>query len=103
MPVLVRLGGRVVFNAGRTRRSGSDGEKRVILTRIETSPEDIKGMDASRKVFLQVGRMTSHAALVARQIGEGLRGGCSALGIDYVKKEIRVDGKVVKEGDTHIH
>jgi pyruvate,orthophosphate dikinase len=90
--------GRVVFNAPDAEEWKRRGE-RVILTRIETSPEDIKGMDASEGILTGRGGMTSHAALVARQMGKVCVAGCSALGIDYVKREIRVNGRVVKEGD----
>lgn len=90
--------GRVVFNAPDAEEWKRRGE-RVILTRIETSPEDIKGMDASEGILTGRGGMTSHAALVARQMGKVCVAGCSTLGIDYVRREIQVDGKVVKEGD----
>jgi pyruvate, orthophosphate dikinase len=90
--------GRVVFNAPDAEEWKRRGE-RVILTRIETSPEDIRGMDASEGILTGRGGMTSHAALVARQMGKVCVAGCSALGIDYVKREIRVKDNVVKEGD----
>jgi len=90
--------GRVVFNAPDAEEWKRRGE-RVILTRIETSPEDIKGMDASEGILTGRGGMTSHAALVARQMGKVCVAGCSTLAIDYVKREIQVDGKVVREGD----
>src|SRR5262245_18970454 len=90
--------GRVVFNAPDAEEWKRRGE-RVILTRIETSPEDIRGMDASEGILTGRGGMTSHAALVARQMGKVCVAGCSALGIDYVKREIRVKDRVVKEGD----
>jgi pyruvate, orthophosphate dikinase len=90
--------GRVVFNAPDAEEWKRRGE-RVILTRIETSPEDIKGMDASEGILTGRGGMTSHAALVARQMGKVCVAGCSALDIDYVKREIHVNGRVVREGD----
>ena len=71
----------------------------VILARIETSPEDIKGMDASEGILTARGGMTSHAALVARQMGKVCVAGAGELNIDYKKREIEVDGKIVKEGD----
>jgi pyruvate, orthophosphate dikinase len=73
----------------------------VILVRIETSPEDIKGMDASEGILTARGGMTSHAALVARQMGKVCVAGCGALKIDYKAREMRVDGKdvVIREGD----
>ncbi len=91
--------GRVVFNAPDAEEWKQRGEK-VILTRIETSPEDIKGMDASEGILTGRGGMTSHAALVARQMGKVCVAGCSALQIDYVKREFRVGGHVIKEGDS---
>ena len=57
--------------------------EQVILARIETSPEDIKGMDAAEGILTARGGMTSHAALVARQMGKVCVAGCSALEIDY--------------------
>jgi pyruvate,orthophosphate dikinase len=90
--------GRVVFNAPDAEEWKRRGE-RVILTRIETSPEDIKGMDAAEGIVTGRGGATSHAALVARQMGKVCVAGCSALNIDYVRREMRVDGRVVKEGD----
>jgi pyruvate,orthophosphate dikinase len=90
--------GRVVFNAPDAEEWKGRGE-RIILTRIETSPEDIKGMDAAEGILTGRGGMTSHAALVARQMGKVCVAGCSTLQIDYAKREIQVDGKIVKEGD----
>jgi pyruvate,orthophosphate dikinase len=92
--------GQVYFNATDVVGASKRGEK-AILVRVETSPEDIKGMDASEGILTSRGGMTSHAALVARQMGKVCVAGCSALKIDYVKKELRVEGKdsVVKEGD----
>lgn len=90
--------GRVVFNAPDAEEWKARGE-RVILTRIETSPEDIKGMDAAEGIVTGRGGATSHAALVARQMGKVCVAGCSALNIDYAKREMRVGDRVVKEGD----
>jgi pyruvate, orthophosphate dikinase len=90
--------GRVVFNAPDAEEWRLRGE-RVILTRIETSPEDIKGMDAAEGIVTGRGGATSHAALVARQMGKVCVAGCSALNIDYVRREMRVDERIVKEGD----
>ena len=74
------------------------GEK-VILTRIETSPEDIRGMDAAEGILTARGGMTSHAALVARQMGKVCVAGAGSIQINYKKRQFEVDGKVVKEGD----
>jgi pyruvate,orthophosphate dikinase len=90
--------GRIVFNAPDAEEWRKRGEQ-VILTRIETSPEDIKGMDASEGILTARGGMTSHAALVARQMGKVCVAGCSALEIDYASHTMRVDGKVIREGD----
>jgi pyruvate,orthophosphate dikinase len=90
--------GKVVFNAADAERRAKEGEK-VVLVRIETSPEDIKGMDASEGILTARGGMTSHAALVARQMGKVCVAGCGTLNIDYRKRQIEVDGKVIKEGD----
>jgi len=79
----------------------ADKGDRVILVRIETSPEDIKGMNASEGILTAKGGMTSHAALVARQMGKVCVAGCGALEIDYKKGTMKVEGnkKVIKEGD----
>lgn len=90
--------GKVVFNAPDAEEWKARGEK-VILVRIETSPEDIKGMDASEGILTARGGMTSHAALVARQMGKVCIVGCSDLHIDYVARTMNVKGKIVKEGD----
>jgi pyruvate,orthophosphate dikinase len=90
--------GRVVFNAVDAEAWAKRGEN-VILTRIETSPEDIRGMDAAQGILTARGGMTSHAALVARQMGKVCVAGCSALEIDYSKHTMTIAGKLVKEGD----
>jgi pyruvate,orthophosphate dikinase len=90
--------GRVVFNAPDAEAWKKKGEL-VILTRIETSPEDIKGMDAAEGILTARGGMTSHAALVARQMGKVCVAGCASLDIDYSTHTMKVKGKVVKEGD----
>ncbi len=92
--------GKVVFNAEDAEDWAKRGEK-VILVRIETSPEDIGGMNAAEGILTARGGMTSHAALVARQMGKVCVAGCEQLIIDYKSRTIRVDGSdnVVKEGD----
>jgi len=92
--------GKVALSAHDADQMASKGEK-VILVRIETSPEDIKGMNASEGILTARGGMTSHAALVARQMGKVCVAGCSALKIDYKKRSFTVEGKdvVVNEGD----
>ena len=90
--------GRVVFNAEDADAWKNKGEK-VILVRIETSPEDLGGMDASQGILTARGGMTSHAAVVARGMGKCCVSGCGELEINYAKKEFRVSGKVIKQGD----
>jgi len=90
--------GRVVFNAPDAVEWKARGEQ-VILVRIETSPEDIKGMHAAEGILTQRGGMTSHAALVARQMGKVCVAGAGALNIDYKKRQFEVNGQVIKEGD----
>ncbi|MCH7495164.1 MAG: pyruvate, phosphate dikinase [Candidatus Marinimicrobia bacterium] len=90
--------GKVVFTADEAVRLKEQGEK-VILTRIETSPEDIAGMNAAEGILTARGGMTSHAAIVARGMGKCCVAGCGALEIDYAAKQFMVDGNVVKEGD----
>jgi pyruvate, orthophosphate dikinase len=90
--------GRVVFNAPDAEEWAGRGEK-VILVRVETSPEDIRGMNASQGILTARGGMTSHAALVGRQMGKVCIVGCNALDINYRKRQMKVDDKVVNEGD----
>jgi len=90
--------GRVVFNAEDAEAWAKRGEK-VILTRIETSPEDIGGMNVAEGVLTSRGGMTSHAAVVARGMGKCCVAGVGTLVIDYRAKQFTVDGRVMKEGD----
>ncbi len=91
--------GKIYFNATDVVDASERGEK-AILVRIETSPEDIKGMNASEGILTARGGMTSHAALVARQMGKVCVAGCSSLEIDYGKKTLTVSGtKFLNEGD----
>ena len=90
--------GKVVFNAADAEKRAKQGDK-VILVRIETSPEDIKGMDAAEGILTARGGMTSHAALVARQMGKVCVAGCGDLDIDYKKRQMMVNGKTIKEGE----
>ncbi len=91
--------GRVVFNAPDAVEWKKRGEQ-VILVRIETSPEDIRGMDAAEGILTSRGGMTSHAALVARQMGKTCIVGCDALEISYKNRQMKVHGdQVIKEGD----
>ena len=90
--------GVVAFNAGDAEAWKAEG-KQVLLVRIETSPDDIRGMAVSEGVLTARGGMTSHAALVARQMGKVCVVGCEELDIDYKERVIRVDDRVVNEGD----
>jgi pyruvate,orthophosphate dikinase len=71
----------------------------VVLCRTETSPDDIRGMEASEGILTARGGMTSHAALVARQMGKVCVAGCEMLNIDYTARALRVGEVVLKEGD----
>lgn len=90
--------GKVVFAADRAEKQKETGEN-VILVRIETSPEDIKGMNAAEGILTARGGATSHAAVVARGMGKCCVAGCSALDIDYSSKTMKVGDKTVYEGD----
>jgi len=90
--------GRVVFNSIDAEAWAKRGEK-VVLTRIETSPDDIKGMNAAEGILTARGGMTSHAALVARQMGKVCVAGCGELAIDYADHTMTVKGRTLKEGD----
>ncbi len=90
--------GKAVFNADRAFEMAQQGEK-VILVRIETSPDDFHGMAAAQGVLTARGGATSHAAVVARQIGKPCVAGCAALVIDYGTKSARVDGLGFSEGE----
>jgi pyruvate, orthophosphate dikinase len=90
--------GRIVFNAADAVDMAKGGDP-VILTRVETSPEDIKGMEASHGILTARGGMTSHAALVARQMGKICVAGCGVLEINYRERKMQVNGKTLLEGD----
>jgi pyruvate, orthophosphate dikinase len=90
--------GRIVLTADDAEAKAKNGEK-VILVRNETSPEDVHGMHAAEAILTAKGGMTSHAALVARGWGKCCIVGCSELDINLQKKEIKVNGRTLKEGD----
>ncbi|MFZ4725975.1 MAG: pyruvate, phosphate dikinase, partial [Paludibacter sp.] len=90
--------GRVVFNADDAAEWAASGEK-VIMVRVETSPEDLAGMAAAQGILTARGGMTSHAAVVARGMGKCCVSGAGTLKIDYAAKLMEVDGLTVKEGD----
>ncbi|MGB2824162.1 MAG: pyruvate, phosphate dikinase [Phycisphaerae bacterium] len=90
--------GQIVFNAHEAEEWHDVG-KRVILVRIETSPEDIGGMDAAKGILTSRGGMTSHAAVVARGMGKCCVAGCEDAVIDYKRKTLTAGGRTLKEGD----
>ncbi len=90
--------GQVVFSADEAERLGKKGKK-VILTRWETTPDDIHGMIAAQGILTSHGGKTSHAAVVARGMGKPCVAGCAALDIEDEKGYFSVDGKTIKEGD----
>jgi pyruvate,orthophosphate dikinase len=86
--------GQIVFFADE-----ADKYRNTILTRIETSPEDLEGMNLARGILTARGGMTSHAAVVARGMGKCCISGAGALKIDYKKRTMTIDGKEFHEGD----
>ncbi len=90
--------GHVAFSAEEAELRAGRGES-VILTRIETSPEDIKGMAVSAGILTARGGMTSHAALVARQMGKVCVAGCGELSISYKQHKMIVGDVTIQEGD----
>ena len=90
--------GKVVFTAEDAEAWNANGEK-VVLVRLETSPEDITGMKASQGILTVRGGMTSHAAVVARGMGTCCVSGCSEINMDEANKKFTLAGKEFKEGD----
>ena len=90
--------GQIVFFADDAAKWHADG-KRVVMVRIETSPEDLAGMQVAEGILTARGGMTSHAAVVARGMGKCCVSGAGALNIDYKAKTVEVDGVKLKEGD----
>jgi pyruvate,orthophosphate dikinase len=90
--------GKIYFNADRAVVAADKGEK-VLLVRIETSPEDLRGMIAAEGILTARGGVSSHAALVARQMGKVCVCGASALQINYDKRTLTVAGQTLGEGD----
>jgi pyruvate,orthophosphate dikinase len=90
--------GKMYLNADRAAAAGAAGEQ-VLLVRNETSPEDLRGMIAAEGILTAKGGVSSHAALVARQMGKVCVCGAAALQIDYAAKTMTVDGVTYKEGD----
>ncbi len=92
------VSGKVVFTSDEAEKLGGAGIA-VVLVRVETSPEDIHGMHASKGILTARGGMTSHAAVVARGMGKACVSAASGLEIDYAKKVCRAGGKEIKEGE----
>ncbi len=90
--------GKIYFNAERAVEAANEGEK-VLLVRIETSPEDLRGMIAAEGILTARGGVSSHAALVARQMGKVCVCGAAGLQVDYHAKTLAVDGQTFNEGD----
>ena len=90
--------GKIVFTAEDAKAEAAKGEK-VVLVRLETSPEDIEGMKAAQGILTVRGGMTSHAAVVARGMGKCCVSGCSAITMDEANKCFTLSGKTYHEGD----
>ena len=90
--------GRVVFFADEAEEWKNRGEQ-VILVRLETSPEDLRGMNVSEGILTARGGMTSHAAVVARGMGTCCVSGCGEITVDYEAKQFTLGGKIYHEGD----
>ena len=90
--------GAAVFHADKAVEWATEG-KDVILVRKETSPDDIHGMDVARGILTAKGGMTSHAAVVARQMGKVCVAGCEAIDVDEATNRFMVGGRVIREGD----
>jgi pyruvate,orthophosphate dikinase len=90
--------GRIYLNADRAVTAADKGEK-VLLVRVETSPEDLRGMIAAEGILTARGGVSSHAALVARQMGKVCVCGAAGVEVDYQARTVSVDGRTFKEGD----
>ena len=90
--------GQIVFHADDAEAWHADGHK-VIMVRIETSPEDLAGMSAAEGILTARGGMTSHAAVVARGMGKCCVSGAGAINVNYKTKTVEIEGVVYKEGD----
>ena len=91
--------GKIVFTAEDAKEAAADGEK-VVLVRLETSPEDIEGMKAAQGILTARGGMTSHAAVVARGMGSCCVAGCSAIEMDEANRTFKLGGHTYSEGDV---
>lgn len=90
--------GQIVFHADDAQAWNADGHK-VIMVRIETSPEDLAGMASAEGILTARGGMTSHAAVVARGMGKCCVSGAGSINVNYKNKTVEIDGTVYKEGD----
>ena len=90
--------GQIVFFADDAAKWRADGH-RVVMVRIETSPEDLAGMTVAEGILTARGGMTSHAAVVARGMGKCCVSGAGAINVDYKARTVEIDGVVLKEGD----
>ena len=90
--------GQIVFHADDAQKWHEDGH-RVVMVRIETSPEDLAGMSAAEGILTARGGMTSHAAVVARGMGKCCVSGAGAINVNYKNKTVEIEGIVYKEGD----
>ena len=90
--------GQIVFHADDAQEWHENGHK-VIMVRIETSPEDLAGMASAEGILTARGGMTSHAAVVARGMGKCCVSGAGAINVDYKSKTVEIEGIVYKEGD----
>jgi pyruvate,orthophosphate dikinase len=90
--------GQIYLNAERAVAAADKGEK-VLLVRVETSPEDLRGMIAAEGILTARGGVSSHAALVARQMGKVCVCGAAAVDVDYQVRAVTVDGRTFKEGE----
>jgi len=90
--------GKIIFDPSYAESLANQGEK-IILVRVETCPDDIHGIVAAQGVVTSRGGMTSHAAVVARGMGKPCVAGCDALQIDIDAKQMKADGRILKEGD----
>lgn len=90
--------GQIVFHADDAQKWHEDGH-RVVMVRIETSPEDLAGMSAAEGILTARGGMTSHAAVVARGMGKCCVSGAGAINVNYKNKTVEIEGVVYKEGD----
>jgi pyruvate,orthophosphate dikinase len=91
--------GKVYFDAESAAEAAKSRHEKVVLVRLETSPEDIEGMAVSQGILTARGGMTSHAAVVARGMGTCCVAGCGDLKVDYAAKKFTVGNKTINEGD----